>query len=399
MYNGRAMSWKDKSLEVKVGLFLFVSLGILVGFVLFLGNFSFEAGHPVQVDFPTSGGLRPGAKVKVAGVKAGKVEEIRFLGGRVLNEEGKPIYVRVQLQIDKSMATSVTEGSVFYITTEGLLGEKYVEISPGPPDAPQIPAGAGRSGLPPAELQAMTTKAVEMMDKVQKLMETKGEGLDLTAVVEDTRILLEKTRSVAQKLDHELPGLIQDSRATLERTRQSLDRLDNLLSAGADTLSGEAGLNALLKRHNELAARIDSEVPDLVDEAKLVAASSRQLISDTGRKLENIEGELTSTAAQARKLIANTNTLVTSLDAKGLMEPAQATFDKISTDLADTGTMVKTLTAKTGDLVEDLSSITTDIREGRGTLGAFITDREIYDDVRELVLDLKRNPWKVLWKP
>lgn len=394
-----AMSWKDKSLEVKVGLFLFVSLGILVGFVLFLGNFSFEPGHQIYVDFPTSGGLRPGAKVKVAGVKAGKVEEIKFLAGKVLNEEGKPIFVRVELEVHNSMAPSVTEGSVFYITTEGLLGEKYVEISPGPPDGAQIPKGATRPGLPPAELQAMTTKAVEMMDRVQKLMESEGEGLDIGAVVADTRALLERTRSVAEKLDQELPGLIEESRTTLERTRQSLDRLDALLATGTDTLTGQEGLNTLLKRHNDLVLRIDAEVPGLVEEAKLVSASSRQVISEAGRKLETLEEQLTATAKQARRLIKNTNHLVTSIDAKGLLEPAQATFDKIASDLSETGATVKKLTAQTETVVRDLAQITSDIRDGKGTLGAFLQDREIYDDVRELVLDLKKNPWKVLWKP
>ena len=38
------------------------------------------------------------------------------------------------------------------------------------------------------------------------------------------------------------------------------------------------------------------------------------------------------------------------------------------------------------------------IKQGKGTAGALLVDQQIYDDLKELVRDLKRNPWKFFWK-
>jgi phospholipid/cholesterol/gamma-HCH transport system substrate-binding protein len=38
------------------------------------------------------------------------------------------------------------------------------------------------------------------------------------------------------------------------------------------------------------------------------------------------------------------------------------------------------------------------IKKGQGTIGGFVMDEEIYDDVQEMIRDLKHNPWKFLWR-
>jgi phospholipid/cholesterol/gamma-HCH transport system substrate-binding protein len=55
-----------------------------------------------------------------------------------------------------------------------------------------------------------------------------------------------------------------------------------------------------------------------------------------------------------------------------------------------------------GDKVDRLSgdaqAVMADIKKGKGTAGALLVDEQIYDDLKELVRDLKRNPWKFFWK-
>jgi phospholipid/cholesterol/gamma-HCH transport system substrate-binding protein len=40
----------------------------------------------------------------------------------------------------------------------------------------------------------------------------------------------------------------------------------------------------------------------------------------------------------------------------------------------------------------------TDLRKGKGTAGALLVREEVYADLREMIRDLKRNPWKFFWK-
>ena len=47
---------------------------------------------------------------------------------------------------------------------------------------------------------------------------------------------------------------------------------------------------------------------------------------------------------------------------------------------------------------DEASEIVHGLREGRGTVGALLMDEEIYDDLQELIRDLKHNPWKFFWR-
>jgi phospholipid/cholesterol/gamma-HCH transport system substrate-binding protein len=46
----------------------------------------------------------------------------------------------------------------------------------------------------------------------------------------------------------------------------------------------------------------------------------------------------------------------------------------------------------------DAQKLSGGVREGKGTLGALLSDQDLYDDLRELLADLRRHPWKVIWK-
>ena len=57
---------QEKSIEVKVGIVILISLAILAAFVLIMGGLSFEKTYTVFVDFDNPGGLQSGAPVRVA---------------------------------------------------------------------------------------------------------------------------------------------------------------------------------------------------------------------------------------------------------------------------------------------------------------------------------------------
>jgi phospholipid/cholesterol/gamma-HCH transport system substrate-binding protein len=56
------------------------------------------------------------------------------------------------------------------------------------------------------------------------------------------------------------------------------------------------------------------------------------------------------------------------------------------------------LTGKAGKLIDNVDGMVTDVRQGKGTAGALLVKQEIYADLREMIRDLKRNPWKFFWK-
>ena len=56
------------------------------------------------------------------------------------------------------------------------------------------------------------------------------------------------------------------------------------------------------------------------------------------------------------------------------------------------------LGGKAGKFVTNVDGLVTDLRAGKGTVGALLVREELYADLREMLRDLKKNPWKFFWK-
>jgi phospholipid/cholesterol/gamma-HCH transport system substrate-binding protein len=97
-----------------------------------LGQFPFAGGaaYKVTATFSTAGGLQRGADVDIAGVKVGRVEKITL-------EDYEAV---VTLSIDS--AVELQEDAIASIKTRGLIGEKYLRITPGGSD--QLISAGGR---------------------------------------------------------------------------------------------------------------------------------------------------------------------------------------------------------------------------------------------------------------
>src|SRR3954463_14156816 len=155
---------QEKSIEVKVGVLILVSLGILAAFVLIMGGLSFEKTYVLYVDFDNPGGLQSGAPVRVAGVKVGKVTELSFMGGKVDPKTNRRTLVRAKIAVEQRVKDSIHEDADFYVTTQGVLGEQYMAIDPGSPQKAIMPEGTIVKGIDPPRLDLFLAKAYELLD-------------------------------------------------------------------------------------------------------------------------------------------------------------------------------------------------------------------------------------------
>src|SRR5436190_20498119 len=106
---------RERGLEFKVGLLLLVAAAILVGFIFVLGNFSLKSGFTIHVQYAYSGNLQEGAPVKVAGIKVGKVEEVRFVGGKELDANGHRVEVVVDAWVENDARDSIRQDAEFFV--------------------------------------------------------------------------------------------------------------------------------------------------------------------------------------------------------------------------------------------------------------------------------------------
>ena len=114
-----------RSLELLVGAFLLLAFGALMFLAIQVSGLSGETGkasYRVYALFQNVGGLTERAKVTIAGVNVGRVESITL--------DAKTQLARVELSIE-SQVNDISTDSVAAILTSGLLGEKYIGLTPG----------------------------------------------------------------------------------------------------------------------------------------------------------------------------------------------------------------------------------------------------------------------------
>jgi len=119
------------SAEAKVGIFVFMGLLLLVYMSLRVGGMRFgrEEGYTLVVRMDNAAGLDKDAPVSVAGVEVGRIKEIVLEG----NKAKLVIRIKPEVKIGKDF--------IAVLKTKGLLGERYLELIPGSPNAPSLEEG------------------------------------------------------------------------------------------------------------------------------------------------------------------------------------------------------------------------------------------------------------------
>jgi len=110
--------------DVWVGLFVMLGAAALLFLALQAANlltWRFDKDYEVSAKFDNIGGLKPGAAVKSAGVVVGRVKKIEF--------DGESFQAKVTLALQMGLA--FPQDSSLKILTSGLLGEQYLDVSPG----------------------------------------------------------------------------------------------------------------------------------------------------------------------------------------------------------------------------------------------------------------------------
>jgi phospholipid/cholesterol/gamma-HCH transport system substrate-binding protein len=140
----------DRRVNVAVGLFLVLGILALAYLSVKLGRVAFvgAGGSVVTVEFPSVGGLKAGSSVEIAGVEIGRVESIGLADYQA----------RVILRLNRDVA--LQEDSIASIKTKGLIGEKYVRISPGGSDKIIPPNGRIREVEAPVDFEELLSKYI-----------------------------------------------------------------------------------------------------------------------------------------------------------------------------------------------------------------------------------------------
>ncbi|MBI5149942.1 MAG: MCE family protein [Candidatus Omnitrophica bacterium] len=211
------MKKKELTKELLAGLFFFAGVFLLLMFVLVLGRDKGLAQSRFQVSvlYKNVGGLLEGAPVRLAGVNVGTVDNISFLNHDVAGRR-----VKVTLNILSKYRQQLEKNLSFTIKTEGILGEKLIEIDvlAEEPAADLTKPVMGEDSLDVQDLAEVfaeaaksftaTTNQLSQIDLVSlsKVMEDSSESLLVTSrrineIMDDLQEIAKKSKRLLNRIE------------------------------------------------------------------------------------------------------------------------------------------------------------------------------------------------------
>jgi phospholipid/cholesterol/gamma-HCH transport system substrate-binding protein len=342
---------RERRLIVRAGLFVGLAL-VLAGVVVFLIGKErnlFDKENTYRGAFENVDGLALDSPVRLGGLEAGHVTAISFAS----DLEDKRIIVT--MQVLKRYESRVRADSVARVVGRGVLGDKAIDVSLGSPDKAQLANGSeiptGTSG----DISSLLKATGEMIDNAVGITRDLRSGVQAyTApdIQKDVVSLVKSARNIMHEVEtgKNLLHLIAYDQGTSDEVK----KLVTAASASAVKL-------------DEAVGRVDA----LVGDVKNGDGSLHALVYD--RKVASAITSLGVAADELATLVHDVKTTKTG-----------AVYQLVYGDAA---AMVNDL----GQAASDVKAITGKIKAGQGSLGAVINDPTVYEDLKEILGNIKRN--------
>lgn len=180
------MADKTRMHELKVGIFVFIGIIILIIFVLMIGDFRLiNPGYAFKVSFGFANGIKVSAPVRLSGVEVGEVKGIHI----GYDEKTKKPLVLIDVWVKKG--SNIPIDSRAWVNMLGLLGEKYIEIIPGQNQQNLLKEGSVIKGEDPVSIQELTDLSREIALQVGTAVKGAEVTLDkLSVTLESLNLIL-----------------------------------------------------------------------------------------------------------------------------------------------------------------------------------------------------------------
>jgi phospholipid/cholesterol/gamma-HCH transport system substrate-binding protein len=344
--------------ELRVGLFVLAGAVLLAVVIFYVtGGTGFGPKYRLKAFLPEVDGLTIGAPVRVDGVDVGNVERIVIAVPKPGEPASKDRNIEVDLRLQKTFDTYIRSDSSAGLITEGLLGNRYVDIDRG---------YVGRILQNEDEIPGREEKALkEVVERSADLMDS------LSSITKQASAVLTDVRNGRGSLGKFMVD--ETAYNHLNNSLQNVDRMIADIQAGKGTLGKLVTQDEMYNRVNSVAGRVDNVLEAVQNQQGTLG----KLVYDPGIH------------ESAKRLIDNSNAFFADVRA------GKGTLGKLATD--------DSLFAQYKQAGENLSSATAKLNSNENTIGKFFDDPKFYDnfsglagDMRLLVGDFRKDPKKFL---
>lgn len=363
--------------EVRVGLLVVVAIGVLIFLILNAsGDISpFSKKINLRARFANADGLRRGSEVRLAGVRIGKVDDVRLLPPSDDPLAKVEAAFSIDSEIDDRPATElIRNDSTAKMGSPGLLGnEKIISLTPG--TAVGKPVRDGDLLLPGTEQGTMAELTTSGNELVQQLNKLSVQFTDIAKKVNEGQ------GTLGRFVNDE--AFYNNLNATIRDTNDVIRQIESGQGSAGRFINDPALYN---------------NVTDVSNQLKLIAEDLRRGRGTAGRLLtdEALYNDARATIARFNRSVDEVNVIITDLRA------GRGTAGRLLTDETlynDTRAAV----ARFNTAAERIDNVVAGIQRGEGTAGKLLTDDQLYSNVNQLsaetvklIYDFRQNPKKYL---
>jgi phospholipid/cholesterol/gamma-HCH transport system substrate-binding protein len=305
------------SAEAKVGFFVIIGMLILAYMSMKAGQFEYarDRGYDLYALFDSAEGIVKGVPVEIAGVEVGRVKDITLEGGKA----------RVVLQIHPEV--QIGDDAQAIIRSKGVLGDKYVEIVLGSPEArPVEPDGQIARTQSPANIDILLKQLSAIGDDIKNITESlsgvlggeEGES-SLRAIVDNMRELTETLNETVQRNNDNINQMLDNLAGFSGDMREiSGTSKDDVAEIVANFRQASSELRKALVALNQIADKVsrgEGTIGKLIQDEETVERLDETLLAlkEITEKINKGEGTL-GKLVQEDETVDNLNTTLESIN-------------------------------------------------------------------------------------
>jgi phospholipid/cholesterol/gamma-HCH transport system substrate-binding protein len=360
---------KVLSAEAKVGIFVFIGLVILGYMSLKVGDFKFgrEKGYNLFVDFTNAAGLAEDADVRVAGVSVGKVDSIYLKGSKA----------HISLEIAHGVRLEKDVRAL--IKTAGVLGEKYVEITPGKSKEYLNDGDEIISTISPADLDNLMNQVSEIAEDIKSVASSLKDSIgsqegtdnikDILVNVRDATSLL---KDVMEKNDENVERLFTNLESITSNVDEIIIQNDDNISSfitNFEELSGR--LNSLVESNNYQISQIVANLNDFTDDMRDISSENKKPFKDAVYNLKSFSDDLSE---KTPEITSHLQTISSNLD---------LIIDENRPNVKEGIENINSASKKLKDTLGSLDVVAKRVEDSEGTIGKLINEDTTYDKINE----------------
>ncbi len=354
----------DARTKSRVGIIVFAALVLLAGAIVMIGGKTgfFIARTRYSSRFPNSQGLVAGNQVRLAGVVVGAVRSIE-----VPQKPGQDL--TIFFDIERRYQHLVKANSHVEIKTIGLLGDKYLEVTPGSPDQPDLPPESEIPSVHSAELDKILASSGDLVDNV-------------LAISKSLRSILGRTEKGEGFLG-EMTSPGAEGKALSKSLRETIDSANLVLT---EVRAGK-GLAGRLLRDEGLANDVDREIRSTLASVNRIAESVEKGTA-TG---EGIVPALLSDPEGKKKFFAMVESVKATADALAAFSKDLSSGNGAVGRLVHDDEFSKEFLGDLKKLSSHLANVAAKLDSTEGTAGRLIADPSVYHAIDDILVGVNES--------